>query len=240
MTSLWKFSVTSENMKGLYLANTIFRALPSSFELQSKLEILCLRRSDIEELPSCMKKLTRLQYLDIRDCLRLKTIPELPPSLVTLLAGDKYGLLETVCFPTVAEQFKENRKMVEFWNHLNLDEDSLMAIEFNARINLEKFAHQHLSAPKHDYVESYDIQYDYDDSYQAVYVYPGSSVPEWLEHRTMEDYILIDLSSTPRSPQLGFIFCFIITEHGLFDDNRLLFEITISDGACEAQQGDQR
>ncbi|KAJ1409677.1 Toll/interleukin-1 receptor-like proteiny [Sesbania bispinosa] len=230
--SLREFSVTSENMKKLDLTNTMVKALPSSFEHQSKLEIPCLRSSYIKDLPSCMKKLTRLQYLDITNCARLQTIPELPPSLETLLAGGKYGpgQLETVCFPTVSEQFKENRKWVELWNCLDLDEHSLMAIELNVQINMEKFAHQHLSAPKHDYVESYNLGYDYDDSYQVVYVYPGSSVPEWLEHRTMEGYILIDLSCTPHSPQLGFIFCFILEDYRFLNDDQLLFEITISDG----------
>ncbi|KAJ1413706.1 Leucine-rich repeat domain superfamily [Sesbania bispinosa] len=145
---LREFSVTSENMKKLDLRFLKVRALPSSFEHQSKLEILCLRNSLIEELPSCMKKLTRLQYLDIANCFRLQTIPELPLSLETLLAGDDYCFhagLETVCFPMVAEQLKENRKRVEFWNQSKLDEQSLMAIELNVRINVEKFAHQHPS-----------------------------------------------------------------------------------------------
>ncbi|KAJ1413710.1 Leucine-rich repeat domain superfamily [Sesbania bispinosa] len=232
-------------MKKLYLKGMEVQALPSSFEHQSKLEILCLRRSDIKRLPSCMKKLTRLQYLDIRYCFWLQTIPELPPSFETLLTGG-YGQLETVCFPTVGEQLKENRKRVELWDRLMLDEQSLTAIELNARINVEKFAHRHLSAPKHDSDDSYETGYDSDDSYEVgysydesdeavYYVYPGSRVPEWLEHRTMWDSILIDLSSTPCSPHFGFIFCFILGKQKFYHQ-KLVFEITISDGAGEGNE----
>ncbi|KAJ1381311.1 Leucine-rich repeat 3 [Sesbania bispinosa] len=220
--NLREFSVTSENMKKLDLTYVQVQALPSSFEHQSKLEILCLRGSDIEELPSCIKKLTRLQYLDISHCFRLETIPELPPSLQTLLAGCYYrGQLQTVCFPRVGEQLKENRKRVEFWNRSELDEQSLMAIGLNARINVMKFVHQHLPEDEAVY-----------------YVYPGSRVPEWMEHRTMEDSILIDLSSTPH---FAFIFCFILGEHQLLNnEDELVFEIRMSDGAGEGEGNEDK
>ncbi|TKY62775.1 putative disease resistance protein [Spatholobus suberectus] len=97
-----------------------------------------------------------------------------------------------------------------------------------------KFANQHLSTPNRHDVENYndyDLQYR---SYQAVYVYPGSSVPDWLEYKTTKDYIIIDLSS-PHSPLLGFIFGFAF---GKYQRNmgRLEVDITISDGAGEGKQ----
>ncbi|KAJ1402724.1 Leucine-rich repeat domain superfamily [Sesbania bispinosa] len=105
---------------------------------QSKLEISHLVNYDIESLPSCFKNLTRLQYLDIRYFQELETSPELPLSLEILLAQECRSL-ETVFFPSVADQFKENRNKVVFSNCLKLDEDSLMAIGLNAQINVMKF-----------------------------------------------------------------------------------------------------
>ncbi|GAU28798.1 hypothetical protein TSUD_357840 [Trifolium subterraneum] len=71
---------------------------------------------------------------------------------------------------------KENKIRVSFWNCLKLDEPSLNAIGLNARINMMNFA----------FGNHYDSQ--------ATYVYPGSSVPEWLEYKTTTDYMTIHLS----------------------------------------------
>ena len=120
----------------------------------------------------------------------------LPPSIETLDARECVSL-ESVTFPTIAEQWNENKKKIVFWNCLNLGERSLNAIETNARINMVKFAHRHLST-------SGDAQ--------AIYVYPGSQVPEWLTHKTTlyddddDDYI----SFSPHSSHSGYILCFVL------------------------------
>ena len=84
------------------------------------------------------------------------------------------------------------------------------------RINIMKFAHQQLIK------DSYD---DADVDAKAMYVYPGGRVPDWLEYRTRENYMTIDLSSAP--PSIGFIFCFIVPKVRSRYDN---FTFTISDG----------
>ncbi|XP_061361193.1 disease resistance protein RPV1-like [Gastrolobium bilobum] len=219
-----------KNMIELHLCFTGLSALPSYFGRQSKLKILSLRGSPIESLPSSIKNLTRLQYVDVFKCQKLRTLPELPPSLETLDAGRCISL-RTVLFPsTAAEQFKENRKRVMFWNCGNLDEHSLVAIALNAQINMIKLAYQHISAPEYDNVENYDDYNDHRDPCQAAYVYayPGSGVPEWFEYKTTNDHIIIDLSSPHYSPQLGFIFCFIVGKRFFLD--LMKFKITIRDG----------
>ncbi|TKY72745.1 hypothetical protein E2542_SST01490 [Spatholobus suberectus] len=126
-----------------------------------------------------------------------------------------------------------------FWNCLNLDEHSLVAIGLNTQINVIKFANHHLSTLNHDHVENYN-DYDYADnyhSYQAIYVYPGSSVPEWLDYKTRKDYIIIDLSSAPPSSQLGFIFCFVLGKYQNRDAiERFEFNIIISDAEGEGKK----
>ncbi|KAL9304299.1 hypothetical protein ACSQ67_021562 [Phaseolus vulgaris] len=179
--TLKDFSVTSKNMVKLNLELTSIKQLPSSFGLQSNLQKLRLAYTYIDHLPPSMKHLTRLRHLDLRHCRKLRTLPELPPSLETLDARGCVSL-ETVMFPSTAcEQLMENKKRVAFWNCLKLDEQSLTAIELNAQINMMKFAHQHFSRL---------------GDAQSTYVYPGSKVPEWLVHKTThDDYVIIDLSS---------------------------------------------
>jgi hypothetical protein len=123
----------------------------------------------------------------------------------------------------------ENKKRIEFWNCLNLDELSLLNIGLNIQINLIKFAYQHLSTLEHDYYDESYVDYkDNYDSYQAVYVYHGSSVPDWFEYKTTQDDMIIDLSPFFLSPLLGFVFCFFLAE----DDKlcrQVVFNITTID-----------
>ncbi|KAK7349751.1 hypothetical protein VNO77_07386 [Canavalia gladiata] len=237
--NLQEFSVTSENMTVLHLTGTRIKALPSSFGHQRKLQFLDLQSSDIESLPSCIKNLTRLQHLILCSCLKLQILPELPPSLKELDACECRSL-KTVLFPsTVAEQFKENRKKVLFFNCLELDEQSIVAIGLNAQINLIKFACKHLSTLENSHFENYDYYKDKNDLYQALYVYPGSRVPDWLTYKTLEkDYITIDLSAPPSSP-LDFIFCFVL-EKGMERFNppsQLKITISIGDAENEGNEG---
>lgn len=202
----------------LDLQFTSINALPSSIGHQSKLETLHLGGTYIETLPTSLKHLTSLRHLDISYCWELRTLQELPPSHEKLDA-DGCISLETILFPSkVTEQLKENRKRVEFWNCLKLDDHSLKAIGLNAQINMMKLAYQHLST-KDDH-QDYHVE--------AFYVYPGSIVPEWLEYKTTNDYITIDLFSAPSSPLMGFILCFIVPRDPSMGF-RLRFIITISD-----------
>ncbi|GAU13910.1 hypothetical protein TSUD_262370 [Trifolium subterraneum] len=160
----------------------------------------------------------------------------LPSSLETLIAEGES--LKTVLFPsTASEQFKENKKGVEFWNCSNLDKHSLINIALNVQINIMKFAYQHLSALEHDYyVESY-VDNRYESPYQAVYVYPGSSVPEWLVYKTTKDEMIVDLSPPHLSPLLGFVFCFILAEGSEYG-GLMEFNITVFDGEGDGEKDD--
>ncbi|XP_045787764.1 disease resistance protein RPV1-like isoform X2 [Trifolium pratense] len=200
-TALKEFSVTSKEMVNLNLELSGIKQLPSAIGLQTKLEKLLLAHSYIENLPKSIKHLPRLRHLDLRHCRKLRSLPKLPSSLITLNASDCVSL-ENVTFPsTDVQMLKENKTRVSFWNCLKLDQHSLRAIGLNAQINIKKFAHQHIS-----------ISLDHDHDAQGTYVYPGSSVPEWLVYRTTHDYMTIDLSFVNHSSPLAFILCFIVPQ----------------------------
>ncbi|KEH28842.1 disease resistance protein (TIR-NBS-LRR class), putative [Medicago truncatula] len=196
---------------GQDLTKSWINELPLSFGSQSTLETLIFKGCRIERIPPSIKNRTRLRYINLTFCIKLRTIPELPSSLETLLA--ECESLKTVWFPlTASEQFKENKKRVLLWNCLNLDKRSLINIELNIQINIMKFAYQHLSTLEHNYVES-NVDYKQTfGSYQAFYVYPGSTVPEWLAYKTTQDDMIVDLFPNHLPPLLGFVFCFILAE----------------------------
>lgn len=173
-----------------------FNALPS---YQSKLEVLILRGT------------------------LFKIIPELPSSLEVLLV-EGCESLRTVLFPSmVVEQFKQNRKRVEFWNCMNLDVRSLKNIALNAQISMKKYAYQHILGRKDKY-----------DSSPGEYWYPGNSIPEWLEYKTTKDDMTIDILITQLSPPLGFVFCFILSK-GNVNCDRIELNVTTIDGESESE-----
>ncbi|ESW10782.1 hypothetical protein PHAVU_009G237600 [Phaseolus vulgaris] len=253
-TSLQTFAKFPPSLKTLEA--TVCESLQTLPELPWTLQTLnvqyCSSLQNLPKLPLSLKTLNvsccqsmeslpelppSLETLDVSGCISIQTLPKLPVSLKALNAKDCESL-KTVLFPsTTVEQLKENRKWLLFWNCLNLDEHSLLAMGLNSRINVTKFANHHLSSPNHDDVENYN---DYDDkygSYQAGYIYPGSSMVEWLENKTTKDYLIIDLSSPAFSPRLGFIFCFILDkcqDTEMF--GKLEVNLIISDGDGEGQK----
>ncbi|RYR39905.1 hypothetical protein Ahy_A09g045547 isoform B [Arachis hypogaea] len=228
-TALKEFSVISMNMVYLYLEHTGIKQLPASIGIQSKLEKLNLANSTIEYLPETIKHLLRLRSLNLRDCRELQTLPELPPNIEDLNVEGCISL-KTVLFPvTVAEQMKEERKKVAFWNCVALDQHSLEAIGLNAQLNIMK----HLSRFESDSYQDYDADYDADGA-TASYVYPGSRIPKWLLHRTIGDHITIDVPFGLPSSQLRFIFVFIVPKvasEGLF----LNFSLSVGDDEDEGK-----
>ncbi|KAL2340315.1 hypothetical protein Fmac_008255 [Flemingia macrophylla] len=171
----------------------------------------CSSLQSLPKLPKCLKT------LDVRGCSLLEALPELPPSLEVLYADECESLKNVLLIPsTMVEQLKENKKRVRFTRCFELDEHSLKAVELNAQMNIMKFAHRHLFAQNHD---------------KAIYVYPGSSVPEWFKYKTTNDYIIIDDLS---SQVLAFIFCLVIYENS-YHTGREELKMTICDGEGESK-----
>ncbi|KAL2340314.1 hypothetical protein Fmac_008254 [Flemingia macrophylla] len=191
------------------------RSLQSLPELPMSLETLdvrgCQSLQSLPELPRLLK------FLHINWCISLQSLPKLPVSLETLNATGCESL-KIVLFPsTIVEQLKENKNRVFFELCSNLDEHSLKAIELNAQLNMVKFAQRRLSAQ---------------DDHEAIYAYPGSSVPEWFKYKTTNDYIIIDdISFVASSPVMGFIFCVVFHKHPYLPPHHVYdIEISISGG----------
>ncbi|CAJ1975874.1 unnamed protein product [Sphenostylis stenocarpa] len=194
-----------------------------------KLERLDLANCTSLTVLASNSHLLSLRYLNLICCDNLKKFSVISENLKELNFGgtklkalpSSFGdqpKLESLCISetgierlpslnNLGQLLKENKKLVLFSDSVMLDE---RAIGFNAKINIMKFANQHLSAPNHNPVKNYGYRDAYTRSDRCVYMYPGNSFPEWLEYSTGKDCITIDLSSAPPSPELGFIFSFIL------------------------------
>ncbi|RDX91293.1 TMV resistance protein N, partial [Mucuna pruriens] len=177
-------------------------SLQSLPEFPPSLETLhatnCKSLESLPELPPS------LVFLDVSGCESLQSLPELPWSLVTLDASYCESL-KSVLVPSMAvEQLKENLRWVEFRNCFNLDEHSLGAIGLIVQINIMKFVKKNLSFTWHRHLKR-----KYFGIYEVVYVYPGSSVPEWLEYKTTKDNAIFDISFAPPILFPRFIFCLV-------------------------------
>ncbi|ESQ46670.1 hypothetical protein EUTSA_v10000510mg [Eutrema salsugineum] len=116
---LRQLPVISTNITKLLVSEADVKEVPASIRLCSRLQRLTIRNSHnfkaityiptsvthlelsntgIEKIPDCIKALHRLQYPFLFSCKRLISLPELPGSLVFLLAEDCESL-ETVFFP---------------------------------------------------------------------------------------------------------------------------------------------
>ncbi|KAL1074998.1 hypothetical protein V6Z11_D11G328300, partial [Gossypium hirsutum] len=78
---------TMEWLKDLDLSGTALKELPSSIDNLIVLTHLDLSESNLENLPTTIKQF-QLHELILRNCKRLKSLPELPPSLEHLDAHD--------------------------------------------------------------------------------------------------------------------------------------------------------
>uniref|UniRef100_A0A0R0KFB0 Reverse transcriptase Ty1/copia-type domain-containing protein n=1 Tax=Glycine max TaxID=3847 RepID=A0A0R0KFB0_SOYBN len=165
---------------------------PSIFSL-NRLERLSVAYCSLTKITS-KNHLSSLRYLNLESCKKLREFSVASENMIELDLSStcvnaftsSFGYctaLKTVLFPSVAQQFNENRKEVLFWNCLKLDEDSLKAVKLNTHINLRKFAYQHLSAPDENF-DDYNRTYGSD---QVKYVYPGRSVPELTFYITVSD-----------------------------------------------------
>lgn len=172
--------------------------IPDNISLLSSLASLSMKETAGQSLPASIKHLSRLQYLSLEKCRRLRFLPELPPSLEKLYACNCTSL-ETVQFTSTPSKLsKVNRIWIDFQNCLKLQEDSLKVLRACALLEINRS----VSA-----IEKLEYLCD-----EAVVRYPGSRVPEWLVYRTTQASLTIDLSSAPHSMDWGFIFCVIVPQ----------------------------
>jgi Leucine-rich repeat (LRR) protein len=79
-----KRCVDLDCLRKLNLDGCILSEVPDSLGLLSSLEVLDLSGNNFYTIPMSINKLFELQYLGLRNCMRLRFLPELPPRLSKL------------------------------------------------------------------------------------------------------------------------------------------------------------
>ena len=222
-----------ERLKLDYCSN--LSLLPDNISTLSSLKDLSLFHSNVRSLPESIKHLSQLKYLNLRNCERLQSLPELPSSIVRLIVVNCMSLQTVFASNSMAEMNKEERSMYEtfvFANCTKLEEPAINTIMANACIRIKRAAHTCLRKIQ----ESEDGKaFDQFHDHWVHVCLPGSQVPGWFSYRTTQTRMTIELvpgaSSTSRF--LGFILCAVLPpkEKGLDGENLICnYCIEASDG----------
>ncbi|XP_028807457.1 disease resistance-like protein DSC1 [Neltuma alba] len=86
------------SLEELYLTYCVICEIPDNISAMSLLKSLSLRGSNVKSLPNSIKHLSELREIDLGECKRLRSLPELPPSLAYCYLNECQSL-ETFTFP---------------------------------------------------------------------------------------------------------------------------------------------
>lgn len=155
------------------------------------LELLDLQKCcNLSELPSNVSHLSRLRYLYLKCCTRLRSLPKLP-RLIRELITSNCTSLETMSISTISRLLHKHTTKLSFENCVKLDKHSLCAIMKVAQFLLKRGV---------------------SNSQPVLVRYPGNSVPLWFrENQTTKASLTIQLSLASDNI-LGFIFCSVLPQ----------------------------
>ncbi|XP_028756335.1 putative disease resistance protein At4g11170 [Neltuma alba] len=167
--------------------------LPNDIRLLSSLLELNLSGTHVRTLPSNIKRLSSLRSLKLDGCKRLRLLPELPPSLLTLNAANCVSL-ETIQYSPLINKGEEGKDKAcpcfIFTNCKKLNRRAIKAAEARVLLEINKGI------------------YDF-----ARLEYPGERLPKWFVSRsTKEDPMTVNLCSIPRSWDGRFYFGAVVSE----------------------------
>ncbi|KAI9109498.1 hypothetical protein K1719_019552 [Acacia pycnantha] len=165
--------------------------VPKNISLLSSLVELNLSRTNIVTLPLSIKHLSRLKYLELDECQRLRFLPELPPSISCLSVANCQSL-KTLHLPHIHNYiYNYDVPEVNFMltNCIKLDGQSIKAVEIKVLHDINKAI-----------CKGIEIEY------------PGERVPEWFMYRTTQCLVTVDLHSIPEPWDYSFIFCVVFSK----------------------------
>nr|XP_034908329.1 disease resistance protein RPV1-like isoform X2 [Populus alba] len=185
------------NLDGCHIS-----VVPDSLGLLRTLEVLDLSGNDFKTIPISINKLLELQYLGLRNCKRLESLPELPPRLSKLDAVNCESLNYLEPRSTVVEG---NIFEFIFTNCLSLCRINQIFLYSLMKFRLyTKRLHQLPNVPER----------------ACSFCFPGGVSPQWFSHQSWGSTVTCQLSSHwANSEFLGFSLCAVIAfryfEHSL-------------------------
>ncbi|KAJ6291434.1 hypothetical protein OIU76_023495 [Salix suchowensis] len=214
-----EITVPMKSLEDLDLSKTGIKEIPSSlFKHMISLKTLSLRGTLIKELPLSIKDMVCLSRLYL-DGTHVKTLPELPPSLMSLTAS-KCESLETTMISTIT--LGSLFRALNFANCFKLDQKPLIEA-------------MHLKIQSGEKIK-----------YDKIQIFlPGSEIPEWFSDKGIGSSLTIQLPSNCHQLK-GIAFCLVFQlplpsldmPSNIFDILRIFLECHVEskngDGACDS------
>ena len=188
--------------------------LPDNVSSLSLLMYMNLSKSSVECLPTTIKHLPKIQHMALNNCNKLRSIPELPPSLIHMHAQG-CRKLKTITVPfshSVLEGKGEPWDLdFSFKDSVNLDEG--IAMKFNS-LSLMQAIYRDCSGNEHSAC------------------YPATTIPSWFTYKETSGYgFIVELAPPSGSDQLlGFVLCGLVPR--LAGRCRICFFFSFEDGDC--------
>ncbi|XP_031267565.1 disease resistance protein RPP2B-like, partial [Pistacia vera] len=200
-------NLACNKLEQLNLENCCIELLPKNLGELHSLTFLHLGGNNFDSLPDSIKDLSMLYELDLSNCQRLKSIPQLPDNSLRIQAKGCTSLEAVSGLPTQCLSMGTDNEEISFINCCNLKldlTDTLLNIERNAdlwfsseenttslsRVNLPKA----YSRPK-----AYSLP-------KASLCYPGSDIPDWFNFKSQNGYIELP-SDWLNDDLIGFALC---------------------------------
>ena len=187
--------------------------LPDNINVLSKLNELRLDGISVERLPESIKHLQKLEILSLKNCRKLRFLPELPPFIKEFHADNCTSLMTVYTLMSFAAKMEGKDKFISFKNCMKLDGRSLQCNMEGTHLTMMSAAFHNVSVRNYGMiVHSYN--------YNSVEVCSaGSKVPRQFTYQTTtSSSITIQLPG--RRNLVGFICCVVLspsrgmTKHG--------------------------
>ncbi|WCJ36851.1 Disease resistance protein (TIR-NBS-LRR class) family [Euphorbia peplus] len=202
------------SLRDLVLSYTGIIKIPSTLGQLSSLQVLLLKSDNFMRMPECINQLFRLEILDISCCKRLKSLPELPPRIRTILAHNCTAL-RTVSNPFIQLQESTEQPQPEKFgftlaNCVSLEKDACGYILESTFLKIQCLATE---------LQEHSTR-DEDILVSPVVCFPGSEVPWCFGYQNIGASIVTLLPPHWYDPKLvGFTFCAVIeTENFYYSD----------------------
>jgi len=187
-TYLLPFSHSLYCLRNVDISFCRLNKVPDSIECLHWLEGLNLRRNNFVTLP-CLRKLSKLEYLNLEHCRLLESLPQLPSP------------------PTSGRDQRENNNTFIGLNDVFIGRNITGLVIFNCP-KLADSERERCSSMTFSWMiqfiqantQSYPTYFD-----KIQIVTPGSEIPSWINNQIMGDSIPIDFSPAMHDNTIGFV-----------------------------------
>ncbi|KAH9726986.1 Disease resistance-like protein DSC1 [Citrus sinensis] len=241
------------SLKHLHAGKSAISQLPSSIADLKQVEELSfygcrglvltsvlsdLSGNNFESLPASIKQLSQLRWLYLRNCNRLKSLPELPFGLCFLDARNCKQLQSLPEIPSCLEELGEidtsileilsnhSRIYFNFINCLKLNDKANKKILADSKLRIQRMAIASLRLSM--YVK------EYREPPVIKICLPGNEIPDWFSHQCLGSSLTIQLPHhSCNGSFIGFAFCIVIElekDHKARDRIYYHFEIKTPSG----------